>query len=367
MKATQLNSKTAPSTRQSRSEKILKQLLDRPKQDQQQSHKHQLADDRDQRISDLTRRLQHLETQSEHFATQNERLEAQIEVLKQQRPLNSPLPKLTGKQDFMTWKKFLCDLYEVGNAHGWEADQYCAYFPMCLEGEVQAAYRLLPAATRGSWEELLPALATLIRPSLTPEQARQKLAECRQLKDEAPSEYMLRIKWFAERAYETTEGATTECWTQEQQERIVVATFRNGLLPELYAEATKRDAAETSKEELKKVITADRILTIIQTRAQEHEANNRIEAAPKELYAKKMEVAAEAQHEAVVQAMEVTSEHERKQRQLDQNIQSSKRRRKPRKARCRNVQRRLHLRQRNEEATNSEDHVRVDNKEENDA
>lgn len=312
----------------------------------------------DQRIDSLTQRLQHLETQ-------NDLLEKQLSTIKQHRPLEFHLPKFTGKQDGKTWKEFLCELYEVGNAQGWEDVQYCAYLPKCLEGEPLAAYRLLPKTTRESWKNVLPSLASSIRQGLTPQQAKTKLSACRQEDDEAPSEYMLRVKWLAELAYAVTEETTVEAWTQEQQVRIVITTFRSGLIPEVYAEATRRNAENTPQAELSKVVADNQTLSIIHERRKEHEAHSSTEAAPKDLCArtKQMEVLAKQHRAAVLEALETTSQQETEQ----QNENYPKRRRKARKYRCRNIHRRHHLHSSSDRANDSKAFTRKASKEEYDA
>ncbi|KAH7708913.1 hypothetical protein AAVH_23818 [Aphelenchoides avenae] len=302
------------------------------------SRKQRLEEAWDESINEVIQRLQHLETQSAHFETQ-------FDALRNHRPLEFPLPKFTGRQDGHTWDEFICKLYEIGNIHGWGPIQYAAYMPKCLEGEALAAYRLLPKVTRECWHDLLPELANGIRLQMTPEEARQKLAACRQNDDEAPSEFMLRIKRLAQYAFETDEEAAGS-WTQGQQNQMIVTTFRSGLLPELYAEANRREVEDTPQEELKKVVAESDVLTIIRKRAQEHEAASTNDAALKALHARiaKLERRAEQMQHAAVTQFHLQEEQEAMSsaESLTSNEGgiSTKRRRRPRPYRKRNVQRR---------------------------
>lgn len=222
------------------------------------SNEQQMPDARDQVIEDLQEEVQQLKTENR--------------ILRQQRPLDFALPKLTGIIDEDAWDSFLRELYEVGNMHGWNEDQYCVYLPRCLEGEMQAVYRLLPKTTRESWHDLLPELAKAILQLLTPAQARQKLEECRQKEDEQPGTYMMRIKRLAERAYALSEEPADGLSTQEQQNRMIVNAFRNGLLPKLHAEAMRRKARSSPIKELWSVLDESRRLIRIEVRQQEHRA-----------------------------------------------------------------------------------------------
>lgn len=171
-----------------------------------------------------------------------------------------------------------------------------------------AIYRLLPEATRESWKDLLSELTNGIEQLLTPAQARRKLAECRQKEGKAPGTYMLRIKQLAERAY-AVNAAEGESWTQDQQNQMIITTFRKGLIPSLYAEAIRREAESMPFRELQKVIAESRRLKIIVERKQEHEAASTSKAAMKNLSTrtKRMEntrrlhLIAKTQHRSLVQ------------------------------------------------------------------
>lgn len=224
-----------------------------------------MADERDQRSNDLLEEVRHLRTQ--------------INVLTQHRPLDFTLPKLTGEVVDTTWNNFLDELYEFGNAHGWTKTQYCAYLPRCLDGEVLSVYRLLPKATRESWEEVLSELVSVLPRLMTPEQARLKLAACRQNHVEEPGTYMLRIQRLAERAYPIPKVTVNGSYTQEQRSHVIINTFRKGLLPMFHAEAIRRKPEATPLRELKKVIDDRRMLMNIEEQKREHETSTTNEEA----------------------------------------------------------------------------------------
>lgn len=215
------------------------------------------------------------------------------------------LPKLSAKLDDESWDNFLCELYEFGNIHEWQPAQYCAYLPKCLEGEALDVYRLLPKTTRESWQNVLPELARGIQHLQTPEQARQKLAACRQKESEAAGTFMFRLKRLAERAYVVPTVAVAGSWTEEQRNLIIINAFRNGLLPHIHAEVVRRKAENTQLKELQAVVAEVRRLTVIQERLQEHEDFISREAATRrtDTEGTKVQNAAEEAHQ--MSAMQV--------------------------------------------------------------
>ena len=152
------------------------------------------------------------------------------------RHLNVDVKKFIGRQDERDFDQFIKEYCRMGDSLDWDENALLRNFPQVISGEALAAYDMLAANEKDTWDHIKPAMKSKFTDVNSESLARYQLQSREQKTSESPAEFAKIIESLVAKGFPSTKG-----FTDAQRTSLAIDAFIKGLNYELKKVLIRRD------------------------------------------------------------------------------------------------------------------------------